>query len=469
MRYNLENMFLLKRYHIIVLILLAITFLVFFYLRYSNLDKRIIFNWDQEQFTNQIYDIAVNHKLTLLGPRVVSDKGFFLAPYLTYILLPFYLITKLHPNALIYFVVSLGALFFGASFFIFKRMYQLSFAFFFLLLWTTNPLLAAYDVIPWWPITIPIGVLMLIYLLYRIFHKENVLDWIFLGITLGFFINMHFQFVFMLIFAALFIFLSRRKLFKPKFVLVSVVAFLFMFMPLALFDLRHDYLNAQLFLNFFTHGGVDQTGKDIFVWQDVFTSFIEPLILVRNHTLKWVFYLIICGLMFFLSKTKKGFFRNFYISTLTLWLLFPILFMLYGKRPSEYYFVFLYPLIYIVIIDSLLSLRMGILLVIISIALFIGNANKFQINLRPNWFGLYYKDKVAQKIALLGKGRKFNVSYDIPFPFGGDTGYRYLLKYYDVKESGDWSDPLIEVKIPPQNSQIVIGKIGIKLPASIAP
>lgn len=469
MRYNLENMFLLKRYHIIVLILLGVIFLVFFYLRFSNLDKRTIFNWDQEQYTNQIYDIIVNHKLTLLGPRVVSDKGFFLAPYFTYILLPFYLITKLHPSALIYFVVSLGVLFFGASFFMIKKMYRLSFAVFFLLLWATNPLLASYDVIPWWPITIPLGVLTVIYLLYRIFHKKNVLDWILLGITLGFFINMHFQFIFMLIFVVLFIFLSRRKLFKPKFVLASVVAFLFMFMPLALFDLRHDYLNLKLFFNFFSQGGVDQTGKDLFVWQDVFTFFIEPLILVRNHILKWVFYFTIFGFMVFLSKTKKGFFRNFYASSLILWLLFPILFMLYGKRPSEYYFVFLYPLIYLVIIDSLLSLRMGILLVIVSIALFVGNIDKFQINLRTNWFGLYYKDKVAQKIASLSKGRKFNVSYDVPFPFGGDTGYRYLLKYYGVEESGDWTDPLIEVKIPPKNSQIVVGKIGIKLPASIAP
>lgn len=465
MRYiNLENMFLFKRYHILAFGLLIFVFALFAYLRYANLDKRIIFNWDQEQFANQVYDIIVNRKLTLLGPRVLSDKGFFLAPYFTYLLIPYFLITKLHPSAFIYFVLSYGLLFFTVSFFILRKMFGFAFALFFLLLWSINPLLSSYDIIPWNPLPIPLGVLTVIYILYRIYQKATPLNLVFLGVTLGFFVNMHFQFIFMIFFAGIFIFLSRKKVFRVKNFLVILMSFLFMFLPLAFFDIRHDYLNAQLFLNFFTKGGVEQTGKDIFVWQDVFTYFVDPLILVKNHLLKWALYFVVSGFLVYLTKTKKSFFKNFYASSLVLWISFPVLFMLYGKRPSEYYFVFLYPLIYLVIVDTFLNLKLKTILVITALILFIGNINKFKNNRETNWYGLYYKDKVAQKIASVGKGRKFNVSYDIPFIFSGDTGYRYLLKYYEVKETGNWSDPLIEVKIPPENADIVVDKIGIKLP-----
>ena len=83
-----------------VFILISL-FFVFMFLRFYNIEERIIFDWDQEQFSYQIKNIVENKDFTLLGPRANNDRGFFLGPYFTYLLVPFYMFRNLHPIALI--------------------------------------------------------------------------------------------------------------------------------------------------------------------------------------------------------------------------------------------------------------------------------------------------------------------------------------------------------------------------------
>ncbi len=120
------------------LIVFFLIFIVFAYLRFYNLQNRIIFDWDQEHYAYEIKNIVQNHKLTLIGPRANNDKGFFLAPYFTYLMVPFYLITNLHPNGSIYFLIAYNLLFYGLSFFVVKKIFNLPSAILFLFFWTIN-------------------------------------------------------------------------------------------------------------------------------------------------------------------------------------------------------------------------------------------------------------------------------------------------------------------------------------------
>ena len=70
-------------------ILLAIILLVFT-VPFKNRDY--IFDWDQGNDYEATAKIA-GGKLALIGPRVTSDSGFFLAPWHYYFLLPFYKLT----------------------------------------------------------------------------------------------------------------------------------------------------------------------------------------------------------------------------------------------------------------------------------------------------------------------------------------------------------------------------------------
>src|SRR3989339_69194 len=85
------------------------------------------------------------HNFTLLGQRVNNDAGFFLAPYLTYLLVPFYVIFKLSPYSLYFFVIIANILFFGASYFIIKKVFSQKHALWFLIFWTVNFMAQTYD------------------------------------------------------------------------------------------------------------------------------------------------------------------------------------------------------------------------------------------------------------------------------------------------------------------------------------
>lgn len=149
-----------SRQFIIRVFLIGLVFFLFTFFRFYNLDKRIGFSWDQEQFSYQIKRILVDHKLTLLGPRVNNDRGFFLAPYFIYLLVPFYFLTNLHPKALIYFVAFFNILFFWGGFSIIKKIFDHKIAFFFFMFWAINPLFINYDTIAWNPIVIPLGIIV---------------------------------------------------------------------------------------------------------------------------------------------------------------------------------------------------------------------------------------------------------------------------------------------------------------------
>jgi len=86
------------------LTLLLIILVIFLFFRFYRINQRVQFDWDQERDAQVIKEILSGH-LTLLGPRVLGPDKFFLAPYFYYLLTPFYLLTNLHPRAIIYFLL----------------------------------------------------------------------------------------------------------------------------------------------------------------------------------------------------------------------------------------------------------------------------------------------------------------------------------------------------------------------------
>ena len=99
------------------------------------------------------------------------------------------------------------------------------------------------------------------------------------------------------------------------------------------------------------------------------------------------------------------------------------------------------------------------------IGFFLGIFFLFQLpvlkeTLTPFNLGLHYKEQAVKRIAEIDQ--KFNVSYAVPI--GYDTGYRYLLDYYQVKQTGDFNDSLIQVVIPPKNTEEIYGGIGLQIP-----
>ena len=231
--------------------IIAVIFAVFCFFRFYNLEKRISFGWDQEQPAFQIRQLIKNHKPILLGPRVLSEKGFYLAPYYTYALIPFFLLTDLHPWAYLFFLITYNIFFFFLSLYLLTKIFNFNTALFFLLCWSINPFMAHYDTTSWNPIFVPIIILTTFFLMKKILEKKRDFFYLLLGLTLGIGINMHFQFAFLILFSFFFLAINR-KILSIKKIFYLLGTFTITFLPLLIFDLRHDFLNTKLFINFFT-------------------------------------------------------------------------------------------------------------------------------------------------------------------------------------------------------------------------
>lgn len=459
-----------KKNSVLLTVFLGIVFLFFITVRFANLDKHIIFNWDQEQYSTEVKALVQDHKLTLLGPRANNDRGFFLGPYFTYLIAPFYIATNLHPIAIQYFVMIYDLIFFVGAIMIVSKVFSRLHTAFFLAFWASNYLLIQYDSTPWWPLLMPLGVLCVWWCLYKINEKPLLKWYALLGVTLGVFINLHSQFIFMCIFTGLVLLQSfgKKEIFHVKKLAVLVGSFLATFLPLLVFDLRHDFINGKLFVAFFSPGGGLLAGHDSTLWIQVVNNLLKPFIYVDNPYLMAVALIFFFISALFLSNKHKGFYRKFYRAFALVLVITLLTFAGFGNRPTETYYVFLYPFFYIVLVDLFLTFKQtkGLVLVLLAIfAINIGPIQTWMNEVDP--LGLYYKDKAVSTLTdNLDLAKNFNISYDTDL--GLNNGYDYLVNWYGIKQSGQWArDPLVQIRIPPHPGDLVVGVIGLHIPPEV--
>lgn len=457
----------MNKNRLIVSIALFCVVVLFFFFRFYNSNNRIAFGWDQEQYSFQIRKLVINHKPVLLGPRTTNDRGFFLAPYFTYLMVPFYLITNLHPNAILIFLFVYNLAFFISTYFIIKKLFHQYVALLLLAFWSINPLMAGYDFTGWWPIYIPLIIPIIWYLLKKIYENNHIIMWFILGLSIGIFMHMHVQFAFIILFVFTTLFVMRKHS-KPDIMRIALltIPILLSFTPLIIFDLRHEFLNLKAIQGFFTQqtNGIQPS---ITSWIPVFKNFIQPIIITKSTFAAVIFYFSLLVIQLFMLKNKKGFTRVFYSSSAILWIIFPIFFAKYGQRPSEYYFIFLYPFIYTIISDFFYTIKKIPLVCTLLIFLFLINFKSLQTNLETRYYSLKYKDELIRKLAEKTKGKIFNLSYTTELTT--DYGFRYLIEQYQLKPTGNWKDPLVQIKIPVDNqSSIKVENMGVIIPKELA-
>lgn len=444
------------------------SFAVFFYFRLVNLPERVIFDWDQENYANQIKDIVQNGNFTLLGPRTTHDQGFFLAPYFTYLMLPFYAAADLHPSGSLSFLMVVNALFLLIVTYILNKMFNLRFAILFILFWAINFIMVEYDTIPWWPVVIPLGIFSTFYLLYQIVHEKKWYWWALLGLNLGLFINMHFQFIFIIFFTGVFLLLhfSKKNPLPIKNIGIAIASFAVMFTPLFIFDLRNNFMNSKLFFSFFFGEGNANAIKTKTEWIPVLSNFLQPYTILKLDIITLLLYVAI-GIAFFylFRKAVKGFVKDFYLASLILWISVPLFFIYYAQRPSEYYFVFILPFLLIALIAFFIEIKFSRLLYVLLIVLAVNTYSGILDKWQPEPFGLAAKEKTARYIFENYDPKTFAVSFDVET--GREPGFRYIMSHYGITTHNEETKnlPLIEVQIPrtEESSVKITDDIGLKV------
>ena len=56
----------------------------------------------------------------------------------------------------------------------------------------------------------------------------------------------------------------------------------------------------------------------------------------------------------------------------------------------------------------------------------------------------------------------------IDAPLGFHNGYKYLLDWYEIPQSGNFTDPLVQIKLPPEKVDIRVNNaIGLVIPKEV--
>lgn len=401
-------------------------------------ENNIIFNWDQERDAQAVRQIIQDHKIWLIGPRVLGPSGFYLPPYFFYLLLPFYFLTNLDPQALVLFLYIYNLIFFLTCAFVFKKTMGSKTTAIFLAFWMLSPLTISMDRTPWNPLLIPLFTVLLIYSLYKYYYANNKQKYALVsGFVFGLGLSFHVQFLFLIPLILIFI----RK---SKDLLIAFLSTAAVFLPILLFDLRHSFLNTNLVLEMIT--GSSQT-KDYFSFLPVLRNFLSQLFFLDlsiNSTI--IIYLVLLLVSVGLFKLAKSDFEKLLQKgIISILLLTPLVFGFWGQRPSEYYFNYLAVIILLNL--SLLIVKVlgkyitsGVFLfAFIFILLYVYYPKNL---VRESCDSIESKKAPVSLLKGLKNLKEFQISFDLNA--GQDTGFRYLLDINNLMNSAHSDLPLVE-------------------------
>lgn len=423
---------------------------IYFFFRLYNLQRFLPFGWDQERDAFVVSDI-LKGKLTLIGPRVVGPTGFFLPPYFFYVLTPFYFLGRGNPTLSLYlFLIFYWLLFFVFAYKLLSKSLGKLASFVFLVIWSVLPAAVAMDRIVWNPIFVSFVFLLLVFSYYK-YYLKGELKWFF-ALCLSFFLGISFHIQALLYFPFVLVaFLEGGKRLILKKTLLFFVSSLIIFLPIVVFDLRHNFLNLSLVFGFkessLVKGGL----------VDVWTNFASFVLAERVTTVGGlVFYFILLLLSLVLFIKLKGIYQKHLSLILSLIIFsFPFIFLLYGSRPSEYYFYFVIPVFVLLLslLSSIYESQKVKTFLFFFVFAFLLLSWLFVDAKGLNYYNgesLYFKTQVVDFIKKVSNGRRFDISLDSKG--GKDAGFYYLLDFYGLGYNKNDGSSLIRIVEPPDGS-----------------
>lgn len=392
------------------IILFSFISLFFSFLKIS---KGYTFEWDQSDDATKVLSIINQKKPLLIGPRVSNENGFFVGPYHYYFLLPFYLATKGDPIAGLYAVTFVNLVTTLFSFFLYRRISNQKVA-----ILSTLLLIPILEVTCWNVMYAPLISIVSFYLCYQVISKG--LSFPLVMLYSAFISTIHLVPVSLLP-VIIFSFIISNNRPKTKEYFLAVFLFILPFLPLIIFDLRHDFLNSNKLITML----LNKDRNDPYFpflwlrsfWRSLSLYHVFPLLVER------IFLLIILLLSPFMIKT----WRNKFL--ILAWIFVPLLLLSrYKGAISEYYYsmlTFIFPFFFSFLFLSKIKngkkvITLTFLFLLLS-AFTIYKSNRVAVDLSD-------KKAIVNYLVTQKQDQPFNLSYETGV--GYDFGFDYLFAYY---------------------------------------
>ncbi len=430
-------------------------------LRLYHFQSRLSFEYDNSFFAWEAKKMLVDHKFTLIGQEA-SVRGLFIGPLYTYLSNLFYWIFNMDPVgggylAILFGVLSTLALFKLGDFvynqttgLIAAAIYQFST---FTITWDSgaSPLNGMFLIPTLWFYT----------LLKLSDSKYLTLHFIILGLGLHF----HPTSIILLLTSVIYLSLNRYKFDTIKQFFIPILSFFFTTLPLALFDLRHNFRITDSLVSLFSklsQGGIN-------FWDPLRIMLNNPVGILGNGLHLRGFYFFPIFLTFAIISYRELIIAKVKLSFQTYILLFmttTFSLLLYPGHITDYYPMVIYAptvLIWSLIMTYFIKHPKLNRVTILSILILAG-INFYQwVNFtkEPN---LLAKKQIVDKIISHSSGRRLSISPSL-ISSGYNTGFDYL--FWRSKITLDPNKPQIiySIVIPPRylntTPQFQTGGVGL--------
>ncbi|MEK7633520.1 MAG: glycosyltransferase family 39 protein [Patescibacteria group bacterium] len=328
---KLANFINKNKFYLIFLLIV----LIGMYLRFYKIDDYKTFGWDQARDAWKVRDI-IKGQIVLIGPRTGVGQ-FHLGPFWYYLLAPFYLLTRMDPDAANYLNMLVNLFNFAVIFTVTKKIYDKNIALFASFFYATNRYLIELNRVPWNVSLIPGIALLIFYAIYKVVYEKKYKWILILSFLVGLFFHLHFSVVFLPLIVFLSFILAKDKKRTLIWIIIGLPLLFVWFIPNVLYDIQTKNNNLRLFSNFLKDYLIKGFHFRFFLHRlnDAFIQF--KTILSLPSTYKFLKFVIpsVFSIVVFFDKDKKQKILSYLI---LLWFLVPAIgYSFYGGLTSEYY------------------------------------------------------------------------------------------------------------------------------------
>ena len=437
-----------------VYFLLTLLLILAFVVRIYNIDRLLGFYFDQGRDALVIWDFWHKGKLFLIGPTT-GLAGIFRGPYYYYLIAPFYLIgsgNPLFPSVFLIFtsvmaiflIYCLGAKIQGRATGIIAAILA-SFSYYIVMAsrWFSNPT--------------PMLLFSMILVWAMISVTENKKwAWPVIALISGFSLFSFGSAGELFYFPAILIFLiwtvlrqgyGGQSSLNNKVVFVSILLFILTFLPLVIFDIKHDGILRNNMFNTFV-GEKSFTLPSLSLFESRNKSYFDIFSTKLFHIRGKKEIMALWGLLLSFILFLPGFMKNEKIKIILLLLISPLIglyfyqgnhMVLYDYYMTGYYLIFI--LLVAIVLGKIWSYKLGMLVVTYFIYLFIANNYEvlnYKLNDKsdsPGSVALVNQLESVDWVLNSAKGERFNVDVYVPpvIPYS----YDYLFLWQATLRCGD--------------------------------
>lgn len=413
-------------------LILSLILLIGLFFRTYQMVERFEFAHDGDLYSWIVKDVVINHHFRLIG-QLTSAPGIFIGGLFYYLLIPFFLLTKMDPIGAAYFTIIIGLATIVSYYFVLTKLFKAEIGLIISFLYAT--LLTTVNTDRWAvpTITTNLWVIWYFYTIVRITKGDyTVLP--LLGILIGLIWHVHIALIPALIAVPVAIILSK-KLPDIKQLIQFVIAFFITSIPLFAFETRHGFEQTISLINNFRTPAVGAKGlyKLTLVLNMIVKNINNLFLQPQSFSQPFNILLVLLILLSAFLLVKKRLLSRKELIVFASWITGVIIFFGVSSSPiSEYYFSNI-EIIFITLVglDLYLILKSSLLgrILVIGLLIFIPLKNGYFILTQSYYHKGYAEKKEVVKYIKTDAGNNgfpcIGISYITAA--GENVGFRYFF------------------------------------------